>query len=136
MFAGGVASPLFAMVTVKAGTDPWLGAHAGLLCPRVCEGCRGPYEVRGGTRVNGSARRGARAAMYCQPPRGSLADVPSVGDYELENGSLWVIAGAGLVVMPTVALLSFLALTLLGRSKGARGPGAAAGRPRREPLQR
>lgn len=115
LLASGFLGPLLAMVSVRAGTDPWLGAHAAIVCARVCPGCRGPYVVRGGTRVNGSSRGGAPSKMYCQPASGALPTGGDLDAYELASGSLWVIAGSVVVVAPLLALASFAALSLTRR---------------------
>lgn len=113
----GLLGPLFAMVTVRARTDPWFGAHAALVCARVCEGCHGPYEVRGGTQVNGSSRRGKASKMYCQPPRGTLDEAGDMAPYELAGGSIWVMLGAWALVVPATALATFAVLTAVGKRK-------------------
>lgn len=123
-----LAAPLLGMVTVRAKTDPWLGGHAALVCPRVCGGCRGPYEIRDGTLVNGTSRRGEPSRMYCQPPSGALPASGDLRPYELESGALWVSAGALVLVAPVLALVVFAGLGLV-RRRGASSP--AGGSPPR-----
>ncbi|MDO9020700.1 MAG: hypothetical protein Q8S73_16030 [Deltaproteobacteria bacterium] len=122
VFVGGLLGPLYAMGSLMAGSDPWLGAHAAYTCPTICPGCHGPYESRGGTQVNGSSRRGRASKFYCQPPHGTLDDVDDLARYEFPDGSLVVIGASYAVVLPLVFAAAFGALRLLARRR--KGPSA------------
>ncbi|MCC7538567.1 MAG: hypothetical protein IT379_20250 [Deltaproteobacteria bacterium] len=75
-------------------TDPWLGLHARLFCPMVCDGCRAPYSIltwRSGSGRDTSDHLGA----YCRNPtidldrldRSGLASRRGeLGPYELPGG--------------------------------------------------
>jgi hypothetical protein len=57
-------------------TDPWLGAHAELFCPYVCEDCRGPYVYLSWTTTStgsGGNHRDSEMVVYCSSPRAPLA---------------------------------------------------------------
>lgn len=117
LFVGGLIGPVYAVATVVAGTDPWLGAHAAHVCGKICEGCHGPYETRGGTKVNGSSRGGKASKMYCQPPRGRLDSVDDLDRFVVEDGSLRVIGAGYSVVLPLVFGVAFAALRLRERRR-------------------
>ena len=53
--------------------------------------------------------------MYCQPPAGSLDDVSDLARYEIEDGSLGVIAAGYSVAIPLVFGVALGALRLRAR---------------------
>lgn len=118
VFVGGFAGPLYALATLVAGSDPWLGAHAAYVCGEICEGCRGPYASRGGTKVNGSSRGGKAAKLYCQPPKGSLDEVEDRERYVVEDGSVRVIGAGYGVMLPLVFGSAFGVVRVWARRKG------------------
>jgi len=120
VFVGGLLGPVYTLGTVAAKSDPWLGAHAAHACDKICPGCRGPYETRGGTKSNGSSRGGKAAKFYCQPPRGTLNDVDDLARYEYPEGQLSVLGAGYSVMLPLVFAVAFGALRL--RARRRQGP--------------
>jgi hypothetical protein len=115
VFVGAFLGPVYTVATAVAKTDPWLGAHAAHACAKICAGCRGPYETRGGTNSNGTSRGGKAAKFYCQPPRGTLNDVDDLARYEYPDGQLSVLAAGYSVMVPLVFAAAFGALRLRAR---------------------
>ena len=124
VFLGGLLGPVYTLVTAFAKTDPWMGAHAAHACAKICTGCRGPYETRGGTNSNGTSRGGKAAKFYCQPPRGTLNDVDDLARYEYPGGQLSVLAAGYSVMVPLVFAAAFGALRL--RTRRHQGTSATA----------
>lgn len=58
------------------GFDPLLGAHADLVCPRLCAGCRGPYRHVRWTVADRTSRRPITVSRrLCENPEPRLAPV-------------------------------------------------------------
>jgi hypothetical protein len=82
-FVGPLLGVGFAMVMAAGGSDAWFGLQTKIVCDQVCDGCHGPVERRGGTRVVQGRGRGKPSKMYCQPPEGSLDEAEDIGRYQV-----------------------------------------------------
>ena len=108
---------VWAVVTTTAlDLDPWLGAQAGFVCPRICNRCTGPYHFLsyGSHGAGGSHARstGGGNFVYCSHPNAML-DGPwitlmdNVGHnrpYEIPGG-IWMIWLSSVLtwILPTLA---------------------------------
>lgn len=74
--------------------DPLFGAHAAIVCPRICKGCHGPYRHDGWTETT---RRGGEVTIgfvrfrLCRDPQGRIA---ALTDHDLNmalrRGEAWL----------------------------------------------
>lgn len=85
LFAGPLLGLGFAVFMSTQGSDAWFGLQTKLVCEEVCDGCHGPVERRGGTRVVQGRGRGTPSKTYCQPPRGSLDDADDLERYRVST---------------------------------------------------
>lgn len=67
--------------------DPFFGPHAGVVCPRVCDGCRGPYQFKTGEdALNGRLT----FPVWCNGPAGKV-EVPTWAWYLVFPLPFWLI---------------------------------------------
>lgn len=82
--------------------DPLFGAHADMLCPRVCAGCTGPY--RHASWITNHDRYAGNGAVYCDDARGQPREIP--------GGVFTIMVTMGLAISPfalaVVAVLAFV----------------------------
>lgn len=77
--------------------DPLFGPHARLLCPRVCDGCEGPYQFKTGE----DALDGRLTyPVWCAGPAGRV-EVPTLAWYLVFPLPLWIAWFA--LLLPAVA---------------------------------
>ena len=66
-----VSIPYQVFVVRWLDQDPWFGAHHALLCPAVCDTCRGPYVIFAWTPYSTPSSKSAESTrVYCKPKRG------------------------------------------------------------------
>lgn len=75
------------VLTGMIETDPLFGAHAAVVCPRVCSDCVGPYDIESWTTTtNGNSS--STTNVYCHDAGGRLQSLKG-------NNQLWLAAVNG-----------------------------------------
>ena len=124
LFAGPLLGVGFAVSMAMQGSDAWFGLQTKLVCEEVCDGCHGPVERRGGTKVIHGRGRGTPSKMYCQPPRGSLDGADDIERYEVSSrGSDFFLYGAIAPAFVLVWAVSFAVLRAVFVAGAAREKG-------------
>lgn len=116
LFAGPLVGIGFGVLMRTQGSDAWFGLQTSIVCGEVCDGCHGPLERRGGTRVVQGAGRGRPSVLYCQPPTGSLDEVSNIDRFQVGSGgeTLFLLGS----IVPAIALVwAALFVTLRARFK-------------------
>lgn len=114
----------FAVAMRMQGSDAWFGLQTQIVCRDVCDGCHGPVERRGGTRVVHGAGRGRPSNLYCQPPTGTLDEASDLERYRVgEAGDSFFLWGA---ILPAFALVWAVLFVSLRARFRAQAPTRAA----------
>jgi hypothetical protein len=69
-----LAGPWSCAAVPGADLDPWLGPHAKLFCPSICDGCTGPYTYLS-YHTSGSGGDSDTLNVYCNDPNGVVASM-------------------------------------------------------------
>jgi hypothetical protein len=67
-------------VSCIAEIDPWLGVHARLFCPLVCDGCKAPYEFLSWTTTSAGRNKSSTSLnVYCSHRDHAIASLDWMG---------------------------------------------------------
>ena len=64
------------VITGMFEVDPLMGAHADMLCPRICDGCTGPYGRKISDANPHIHTRTTTSEIFCTAPNGVRREVP------------------------------------------------------------
>ena len=127
LLAFGLGTAWTCVVTGMVEADPLFGAHARMVCPRVCDDCRAPYEFASWTTTTNNSSSDSTLNIYCNDDGGRIASIKGAGGlwsaavggepwlarYEVRGGVWYVGLTLILLWLPIAAVLA-LALLLRG----------------------
>jgi hypothetical protein len=94
------------VITGMFEVDPLMGAHADILCPRICDGCTGPYSRKVSDANPHIHTRTTTSEIFCTAPTGVRREVP---------GGLGFIGVTMLPGAAPIALIIVAFLAVAGR---------------------